>query len=223
MQEIRVDRPNGLEDASSAKDYWMELRVRGVDFDGSLVSAQADEDRLIEAARLGDDSAFLELWGTHSAQVFQSLYRILGNREDAEDALQDTCIKTYIHLSTFKGASKFSTWVTRIGINNAIMIVRKKRKYRESSLDGQHGNERESPWEIPDNRVNIHRHYETHEALERLKVAINHLPPGLREVVVLQQTHDCSYKELASLAKLSVPAVKSRLLRARNALRSACT
>lgn len=201
----------------------MELQVRGADFNDSVVSAQAGEDGLIEAARLGDDSAFLELWETYSAQVYRSLYRILGNREDAEDALQDTCIKAYIHLSTFKGTSKFSTWVIRIGINNALMIVRKKRRYRESSLDGLHGDERESPWEIPDNRVNIHHHYETHEAIERLKVAINHLTPGLREVVVLQQTHDCSNKELASLAKLSVPAVKSRLLRARNALRSACT
>src|SRR5260370_31544457 len=124
-------------------------------------SAATDED-LVAAAKSGDHHAFVELWTRHAKTAFNMVYRITRNQDDAEDVVQDAWMKAYVHLNTFDGRSKFSTWLTRIAINSALMILRSKRARPETSLQitdvetWQH-------WEIADQTKNIEAHYARHE------------------------------------------------------------
>ncbi len=94
-----------------------------------------DENALLRAVKSGQTSAFNELWQSHSSRLFQTTFRITGNREDAEDALQGALLNAFVHLKTFDGRSSFLTWLTRIAVNSARMIVRKNRSTLQVSLD----------------------------------------------------------------------------------------
>jgi RNA polymerase sigma-70 factor (ECF subfamily) len=100
-----------------------------------FVTTAPTDEVLVAAAKLGDHHSFAELWTRHSKTAFNMAYRITGNRDDAEDAIQDAWMKAYTHLNTFDGRAKFSTWLTRIAINSALMILRRKRSHPESSMD----------------------------------------------------------------------------------------
>ena len=175
---------------------------------------------LVEAAKSGSHSAYEELWARHSDTAFRSAYRILRNRDDAEDTLQDAWMKAFVHLKTFDGRSKFSTWLTRIAINSALMVLRRKRSHPETSIDGSGDGETWDQWEVPDNRSNIEDLYLKKEAELKLKEAIESLRPPLRFVMEIQRLHYGTNKEIADAAGISVAAVKSRLVRARALLRS---
>ncbi len=179
---------------------------------------EVTDDVLVVAARSGDHPAFVELWTRHSKTAFNMAYRITGNRDDAEDVVQDAWMKAYMHLNTFDGRSKFSTWLTRIAINSALMILRRKRSRPETSMEITDG-ETWQHWEIADQTKNVEDLYARHEAVERLRRAICGLQPALRNVVEIHQSNDSSVKETADLAGISVAATKSRLLRARKILR----
>ncbi|NYF54080.1 RNA polymerase sigma factor [Tunturiibacter gelidoferens] len=172
---------------------------------------------LVAAAKLGDHQAFLELWARHTSRVFKTTYRITGNREDAEDAIQDAWMKAYQHLNTFDGRAQFTTWLTRIAINSSLMILRRKRARPETSMDIGDGDT--SQWEIADQTKSVEELYTGQERVERLKRTICRLQPTLRDVVEIHQSEDCSIKEVAELTGISVAATKSRLLRARTILR----
>ena len=180
--------------------------------------ADATDEVLVGAAKLGDRPAFAELWERHSNTAFKVAYRITKNRDDAEDAIQDAWMKAYVHLTTFDGRAKFSTWLTRIVINSGLMTLRRKRSHPETSMEITDGKTWQQ-WEIADQTKNVEELYARHERIERLKRAICHLQPTLRNVVEIHQSNDRSVKEIADLAGLSVAATKSRLLRARRALR----
>jgi len=184
-------------------------------------SAATDED-LVAAAKSGDHPAFVELWTRHSKTAFNMVYRITRNQDDAEDVVQDAWMKAYVHLNTFDGRSKFSTWLTRIAINSALMILRRKRARPETSMEITDG-ETWQHWEIADQTKNIEELYARHERVERLRRAIRRLQPTLRNVVEIHQSNDRSVKEIADLAGISVAATKSRLFRARKILREALT
>ena len=184
-------------------------------------SAATDED-LVAAAKSGDHPAFVELWTRHSKTAFNMVYRITRNQDDAEDVVQDAWMKAYVHLNTFDGRAKFSTWLTRIAINSALMILRRKRARPETSLEITDG-ETWQHWEIADQTKNIEELYARHERVERLRRAIRRLQPTLRNVVEIHQSNDRSVKEIADLAGISVAATKSRLFRARKILREALT
>jgi Sigma-70 region 2 len=94
-----------------------------------FVTPTPTDEVLVAAAKLGDHPAFLELWTRHSSRAFKTIYRITGNRDDAEDAIQDAWMKAYLHLNTFDGRAKFSTWFTRIAINSSLTILRRKRAH----------------------------------------------------------------------------------------------
>jgi RNA polymerase sigma factor (sigma-70 family) len=179
----------------------------------------ANDETLVAAAKSGEHSAFSELWNRHSKRAFNALYRITKNRQDAEDALQDTFLKAFVHLSKFDGRSAFSTWLTRIAINSALMILRKRNAHPETSLDWSAGDGIWQQWEMADRRANTEEHYLREESERQLKRAISRLQPTLRTIIEIQQLHDNSVKEMAALAGISVPATKSRLLRARSVLR----
>ena len=178
--------------------------------------AATDED-LVAAAKSGGQPAFVELWTRHSKTAFNMAYRITGNRDDAEDVVQDAWMKAYAHLNTFDGRAKFSTWLTRIAINSALMILRRKRARPETSMEITDGDSWQQ-WEIADQTKNVEDLYARHEAGERLRRAIRGLQPALRNVVEIHQSNDSSVREPAELAGISVAATKSRLLRARKIL-----
>jgi RNA polymerase sigma-70 factor (ECF subfamily) len=180
--------------------------------------AAATDDVLIVAAKSGDRPAFVELWTRHSKIAFNMAYRITGNQEDAEDVVQDAWLRAYVHLNSFDGRSKFSTWLTRIAINSALGILRRKRARPETSMEITDG-ETWQPWEIADETKNIEDLYARQQRGERLRRAIRRLQPTLRNVVEIHQSNDRSVKEIADLAGISVAATKSRLLRARRILR----
>src|SRR3984885_7171220 len=190
------------------------------EFSAKLLMAAASDEVLVEMAKLRDHPAFAELWNRHSNTAFKVAYQITGSRDDAEDVIQDAWMKAYVHLNTFDGRAKFSTWLTRIAINSSLMILRRRRARPETSMEIADGD----TWlhrEIADQTKNVEELYARQERVEHLKRAICRLHPTLRNVVEIGQSNDSSIKEVAELAGLSVAATKSRLVRARKILRKA--
>jgi len=175
------------------------------------------EHSLVAAAKQGETTAFDAICQPHTKRLFQMTYRITRNREDAEDALQDSFLRAFVHIKEFDGRSSFSTWLTRIGINSALMILRKKRNSGEVSADSP--NESQDFWQVADVAPNPERRYAEQERQKILRDAISRLRPAMRRVVQLQMVEQRSLKEAAAQIGISVPAVKARLLRARVALR----
>ena len=186
----------------------------------TLLAASAPDDVLVAAAKLGDGPAFAELWERHSQNACRAAHRITKNRADAEDSMQDAWMKAYLHLKTFDGRAKFSTWLTRIAINSALMMLRKKRHHPETPLGAMEGDTRPY-WEIPDRAMDPEKRLIIHESVERLRRKICRLKPGLRQVVEIHESKDASLKEIASLTGITVAATKSRLMRARRILQRA--
>ena len=97
--------------------------------------SDASDDDLINAAQRGDENAFMELCRRHSAVTKKKIFSIVRNREDAEDVLQDTLLRAYTHLASFRRSCRFSTWLTTIGVNAALMTLRKRRVRGEINID----------------------------------------------------------------------------------------
>jgi RNA polymerase sigma-70 factor (ECF subfamily) len=173
--------------------------------------------RPVEHARRQE---FEEVCRTHTKKIFQVIYRITKNREDAEDALQDSLLQAFLHLDKFDGRSAFSTWLTRIGINSALMLLRKRRGARATSLDGGEDSAgAEAFLQIPDRAADPERRYLEVERETTVREAIETLRPPLRRVVELQELGERSLKETAKMMSISVPAAKGRLFHAKKALR----
>jgi RNA polymerase sigma-70 factor (ECF subfamily) len=151
------------------------------------------------------------------------IYRVTRNREDAEDALQSSILRALLHIKQFDGRSSFATWFTRIGINSALMILRQKRFRVESSIDSTPEEESWHPLQIADYGLNPEEHYIAYERSKHLKRAICQLPAPLRSVVELGKMEGHSIKKIAHRMGISVPATKSRLGRAKAALRKSMT
>jgi RNA polymerase sigma-70 factor, ECF subfamily len=182
--------------------------------------AATQELALVEAAKAGDVQAFEQLIKKYDRNVFRIAQHITQNREDAEDVLQDAFLKAYENLEQFQGNSKFYTWLVRIAVNESLMKLRKRRTGRTVSIDEDIQTEEGSmPREIADWSPTPEQLYGQSELADILKKTINGLPPGFRTVFVLRDVEGLSTEETAEMLDLSVPAVKSRLLRARLQLR----
>jgi RNA polymerase sigma-70 factor (ECF subfamily) len=188
----------------------------------NLLTDAATDEVLVAAAKRGDRPAFEELWRRYSSSTFRLVYRITKNQDDAEDVVQDAWMKAYVHLETFNGNSRFSTWLTRIAINSALMILRRKRAHPENAMEFTDG-ETWQKWEIADRSQDIEGEYEQHCRAERIRQAISGLRPSLRSVVEIYHFNEISVHETANIAGISIAAAKSRLLRARAILRKALT
>lgn len=183
-----------------------------------------DEAAIVAQARLGDAKAFSELLRRYEGKIFRLALHITQNREDAEDVLQEAFLKAYEHLNQFQGQSKFYTWIVRIAVNQALMKLRKRKSDRSVSLDdtvdtGEDKVAREiAAWD-----ENPEQQYTREEMNRILSTAIEGLAPIYRAVFVLRDVDGLSTEEAAEALDLSVPAVKSRLLRARLQLRDKLT
>jgi RNA polymerase sigma-70 factor (ECF subfamily) len=183
-------------------------------------SHEPAEKSLVEAAKAGKSAAFDALCKRHVQQLLRTALRITRNREDSEDAVQDALLRAFVHLKDFDGRSSFATWLTRIAINSALMILRKKRSSHETAVAGTDDSGSEGPgYEIPDRAPNPERRYAQAEKERILKKAVRRLRPTLRQVVEIQQLQECSMRETADAMCISVAAAKARLFHAKVALR----
>jgi len=183
-----------------------------------------DETALVERARTGDQQAFGELVRQYERKIYRLAMNITRNEEDAEDVLQEAFLKAYEHLDRFKGDSKFYTWIVRIAVNEALMKLRRRKGDRTVPLDepldtGEETMAREiAVWED-----NPEQQYSKEEIQNILSEAVDSLKPDFRTVFTLRDIEEMSTEETAEVLGISVPAVKSRLLRARLALREKLT
>jgi len=190
------------------------------------VSSQTgiDEGALVAQSREGAAGAFAELVRRYEGKIFRLAQHITQNREDAEDVLQETFMKAYEHLDQFQGNSKFYTWIVRIAVNQALMKLRRKKTDKSVSLDetidtGEDTLVREiAAWD-----ENPEQRFSREELGGILDTAIQGLEPPYRSVFVLRDIEELSTEETADALGLSIPAVKSRLLRARLQLREKLT
>jgi len=183
-----------------------------------------DEAALVDRARKGDTQAFGELVGQYERKIYRLALNITRNEEDAEDVLQEAFLKAYEHLDRFKGDSKFYTWLVRIAVNEALMKLRHRKGDRTVPLDEPFETGEESlAREIAVWDDNPEQQYSKEEIHRILSDAVDGLKPDFRTVFTLRDIEELSTEETAEVLGISVPAVKSRLLRARLALREKLT
>jgi RNA polymerase sigma-70 factor (ECF subfamily) len=183
-----------------------------------------DESQLLAKARGGDLTAFNELVNRYSRKIYRLAKHITQNNEDAEDVLQETFLKAFEHLADFHGQSKFYTWIVRIAVNESLMKLRKRKSDRTVPLDepldtGEDTVVREiAVWDEDPEKT-----YSKEELGNILDEAVQSLRPTFRTVFILRDIEELSTEETAEALGISVPAVKSRLLRARLQLREKLT
>jgi RNA polymerase sigma-70 factor, ECF subfamily len=183
-------------------------------------SQEPAEKSLVAAAKAGHSAAFATLYERNAQQLLSVALRITRNREDSEDAVQDALMRAFVHVQDFDGRSSFATWLTRIAINSALMILRKKRNSQETPLvDSDDTGAERLCLEIPDRAPNPERLYARNEQQQILKRAVRGLRRPLREVVEIQQLQERSMHETAAAMCITVSAAKARLFHAKAALR----
>src|SRR3989441_11890766 len=193
-----------------------EIGNRGVT---SSSDAAADEE-LVAAAKNGDELGFECLAKRHQRRIFALAFRYTRVREDAEDIVQETFRKAFVHLQKFEGKSSFSTWLTRIAINEALMSLRRRRALHEVLADDSSGDNGTTPGlDLADASPDPEASYLQKEGARILSAAIRHLRPGMRRAVELRELGDLSTQETARRMGLSVAAIKGRVFHARKELR----
>jgi RNA polymerase sigma-70 factor (ECF subfamily) len=179
-----------------------------------------EEYALLLAAKTGDSAAFEILCKQSANTVFHLARRIMRNNEDAEDVVQESFQRAFTHLQRFNGDSRFSTWLSRIAINAALMKLRKKHHQWDVSLDesGEPG-ESSSRLDLEDQGLNPEQLYAQKERQQILSEALNELTPGMRKAIELRELGERSTEETAQIMGISVTAVKARVFHGRRKLR----
>jgi RNA polymerase sigma-70 factor (ECF subfamily) len=181
----------------------------------------ATDDVLVAAAKSSDGRAFEELSSRHVNSIHRTVYRIVRNLEDTEDVMQDSLLKAYCSLPEFRASCKFSTWITKIAINSALMLLRKRKARPEaSSLRSDAADQTGKMWDIADPSSSIERKLAAQEARALLSRAVETLPASYRNVLEQFHIRELSMREAADTLGISIATAKSRLLRARRTLRS---
>jgi RNA polymerase sigma-70 factor (ECF subfamily) len=182
----------------------------------------SDGKDLVAAARSGSSAAFDELRRIYGPRIYRKVLSITNSREDAEDALQDAFLQAYRALPRFEERCCFSTWMTRIAINSALMILRKRRRRSEVSLDASSETGTSAVvFEFVDARPGPERICVDRQKYASVLHCISRMQPRIREVIEMQTTRNYSIKEIARTIGVSEAAVKSRLSRGRRMLASA--
>jgi len=180
------------------------------------------DERLVAVAKKGQRAAFDDLYKRHVERMFRVAHRITRNHEDAEDAVQDCFFNAFLHLKSFDGRSRFSTWLTRIAINGALMKLRKNHASREIPMDEPgEMNELLSEHRLAESSLNPEERCAKGEREAILRRAIANLRPGIRKAIEIHMLQGCSLEETAEVLGTSVPAVKARVFHAKAALRKA--
>jgi RNA polymerase sigma-70 factor (ECF subfamily) len=185
------------------------------------ITETADDDlALVHASKSGDVAAFEELVKRYDRKLLRIAKNLMHNREDAEEAVQETFLKAFQHLGQFRGDAKFSTWLIRIAMNQSLMMLRKLRSAREVSIDKDfQSEERNLPIDVADWAPNPEQLYGAAELREILRDTLKQLHPRLRAVFVLRDIEGLSVQQTADALNLTLVAVKARSWRARSQLR----
>lgn len=174
---------------------------------------------LVDASKSGDMQAFEELVFRYERRVLVTAQRIVNNREDAEDVAQESFHKAFLHLSSFQNKARFSTWLTRIAMNEAYMVLRRRRRVLEVSQESPHDDANSVAQVFVDQSPNPEQSYWKHECTHFLTEAINRLSPKLRRTILLYDIEERSMSETAQILSTTMAAVKSRLNHGRKQLR----
>ncbi|PYV27658.1 MAG: RNA polymerase subunit sigma-24 [Acidobacteria bacterium] len=176
----------------------------------------ANEVALVNEARAGNCDAFNALVHRYDQNVYRLAVNITRNHEDAEDVRQEALFKAYSNLGRFRGGSRFSTWLVRIALNEALMKLRKRRTGRQVSLDELLETDDQSlKRETTDRHDDPEQRYARTELEESLRQAIAHLDEPSRAVLMLRDVENLSTRETGAMLGLSITTVKTRLRRAR--------
>ena len=174
------------------------------------------DEELLRAARAGSHAAFAELERKHSRHLYRRILSMTKNHEDAEDALQDAFLCAYRALPSFEGRSRFSTWLTRIAVNSALMVLRKRRLRQEILVETQSGADEDGPsYDVRDDGPSPEQLCDQHQRCDAVLRAVQRLDPILRNALSIRITHGNSIEEIAQRLGVSSAAVKARLHRAR--------
>jgi len=185
---------------------------------GNEVAASRDLE-LVAAARAGSNAAFEELQSRYARRLYRRIQSITRNHEDAEDALQETFLHAYLALDSFEGRSQFASWLTRIAINSALMVLRRRRTRAEVPFEpSPESGEPALTVDVRNTTLNPEQVYDQRQRSYYASRAISKLNINLRTPMALWIEKECSIKEVAGTLDLSMAAVKSRLYRARKQL-----
>ncbi len=183
------------------------------------IAGQNGEAALVVAAKRGDGQAFEILVERYQQRILAVARRFTRVREDAEDIVQQSLQKAFVHLHKFEGKSSFSTWLTRIAINEALMLLRRGRGLREVSIDDLSEDEKTAlRLEIPDSRASPESAFLQGERSRILTAAVNKLTPKIRTAIELRELSELSTEEAARVMGLSVAALKGRVFQGRRKL-----
>jgi RNA polymerase sigma-70 factor (ECF subfamily) len=174
---------------------------------------------LVAAAKRGDIYAFEELVHRHKRKVLAAALRITNNREDAEDVMQECFHKVFLHLGGFRGKSQFSTWMVRIAMNEAFMLLRRRRGESEVLPESFDDGETATPEVFVDQRPSPEESCWRRERSKLLTKAINRLGPKTRTTILLCNIEERSLEETARILGTTIGAVKARVFHARRKLR----
>ncbi len=188
-------------------------------FDQTVERVSAPVDDIVAAALAGSCAAFEELHSIYSGRLYRTILSITRNPHDAEEVLQETFFKAYLAIKTFEGKSKIHSWLTRIAINSALMILRKRRVRSEVLFDLQPNDRGEViAFEVRDSAPNPEELCILHQRQHRTLRAFRRLSPHLRAPIRMQIMRGWSVGEISRALNISEAAVKSRLYRARQQL-----
>jgi RNA polymerase sigma-70 factor (ECF subfamily) len=177
------------------------------------------DEALVAAAKHGDAQAFEELVFRHKQRVLSVAQRITSNREDAEDVAQESLHKAFLHLGDFRERSQFSTWLTRIVMNQAFMLIRRRRGVVEVLPENPEDGAKSNAESFVDQKPNPEESCWRHERTELLTAAINRLGPKVRSTILLRDIEERSAGETAQILGTSIGAVKARVFQGRRKLR----
>ena len=181
--------------------------------------SQPSDEQLLSEAKSGDGRAFAELCKRYTGLVERRIFRIVRHREDAEDLLQETFLKAYQHLQSFRGACSFSTWLVAIGINASLMLLRKRKTFRMNTCDvvAEDGEPLVMEWRDP--APDPEQRYMMHQTSQKVNHAMRRLSPQLRNLLEMYYKSELRLKDAAKILGISEATTKSRILRARGKLR----
>ena len=178
---------------------------------------EATEEELIRQAQERDEEAFAELVRRNTSVSMRLALSVLKNRQDAEDEVQTSFMKAWLHLPGFQRESRFSTWLRTIVMNQSFMRLRSARRAKLESISPGEGDER--AWDLPSPGRDPETELAADEMSERVRSEVKRLPQMLREVIELRDLEQRPIEDVALQLDISVPALKSRLARARQMLR----
>ena len=182
------------------------------------------EQELVERAKRGDETAFEALVTDNEKRIYNLCRRLVGNPEDAAELTQEAFLNAWRGLGRFQGESSFSTWLYRLASNACIDFLRKEKRRQSLSMTVSLDDEEEARQvELPDERYAPERELERTEVRQAVAAGLERLTPEHRQVLVMREINGLSYAEIGAVLGLEEGTVKSRIARARNALRKVLT